>query len=144
MALIRWEPFREIDSLQREMNRLFESLSPDGERTGIAFAPPAELDETPDAFDLKLEVPGMEPNDLDIEVTAEAVRISGERRSETRSEEGGTTRTEFRYGKFSRVIPLPAKIQNTEVKADYKDGILKVHLPKADEEKHKVFKVSVS
>jgi HSP20 family protein len=76
-------------------------------------------------------------------VTAEAVAISGERKSETKTEENGMTRSEFRYGKFRRVIPLPTRIQNTNVVAEYKDGILNLTLPKAEEEKNKVVKVEL-
>jgi HSP20 family protein len=128
------------------MNRLFDSFSTDGspmERTNSAFVPLAEIEETTDAVHLKLEVPGMEAKDIDIQVTAEAVAISGERKSEIKTEEKGMTRTEFRYGKFRRVIPLPVRIQNTNVSADYKDGILTLTLPKAEEEKNKVVKVSL-
>jgi len=85
----------------------------------------------------------MTAEDLDIQVTADRVSINGERQEKTKTEAKGVTRTEFRYGHFQREIPLPARIQNTNVKADYKDGILKLTLPKAEEEKHKVVKVSV-
>lgn len=145
MALIRWEPFREIDSLQREMNRLFDTLTPaaDGRTNGIAFIPAAEMQETPEAIHLKLEVPGLEAKDLDVQVTAEAVAISGERRSENKTEENGMMRSEFRYGKFQRVIPLPGRVQNNQVQAEYKDGILQLTLPKAEEEKNRVVKVNL-
>jgi HSP20 family protein len=146
MALIRWEPFREIDTLQREMNRLFDSLTPttpNGENVGVAFIPPAEMHETPEAIHLKLEVPGMEPKNLDVQVTAEAIAISGDRKSETKTQEKGMTRTEFRYGQFRRVIPLPTRIQNDKVQAEYKNGILSLTLPKAEAEKNKVVKVNL-
>ncbi|HAJ61700.1 MAG TPA: molecular chaperone [Cyanobacteria bacterium UBA8543] len=146
MALIHWQPFREIDSLQREMNRLFDSLTPTEtgkENLGIAFIPPAELHETPEAFHLKLEIPGIEAKDLDVQVTAEAVSISGERKEETKTQEKGMTRSEFRYGQFRRVIPLSTRIQNDKVQAEYKDGVLNLTLPKAEEEKTKVFKVNL-
>ncbi len=146
MALIRWEPFREVDALQREMNRLFDSLSPTTstkENLGVAFIPAAEMHETPEEIQLKLEVPGMEAKDLDVQVTAEAVSISGERKSETKTEERGATRTEFRYGQFRRVIPLPVPIQNDKVKAEYKNGILNLILPKIEAEKTKVVKVNL-
>jgi HSP20 family protein len=145
MTLVRWQPFQEIDTLQRQMNRLFDELMPitrEG-RNGITFVPSAEMEETPDAIHLKLEIPGMNAKDLNIEVSAEAVSISGERKSETRSEEKGVTRTEFRYGKFQRVIPLSVRIQNDKVEAEYKDGILNLTLPKAEEEKSKVVKVNL-
>ncbi|NJK65288.1 MAG: Hsp20/alpha crystallin family protein [Microcoleus sp. SU_5_3] len=145
MALIRWEPLREMNSLQREMNRLFDSLTPEVDRgsNGVAFVPPAEIEETPDAIHLKLEIPGMESKDLDVQVTAEAVAISGERRSETKTEEKGMTRSEFRYGSFRRVIPLPARIQNDSVQAEYKNGVLNLNLPKAESEKTQVVKVQI-
>lgn len=146
MALVRWEPFREIDSLQQEMNRLFDSLTSTPtrrEKLDIAFIPAAEMHETPEAIHLKLELPGMDSKDLDVQVTAEAVSISGERREETRTDEKGVKRTEFRYGKFQRVIPLSTRIQNDKVQADYKNGILNLTLPKAEEEKTKVVKVNI-
>ncbi|MDY7013880.1 MAG: Hsp20/alpha crystallin family protein [Cyanobacteriota bacterium] len=145
-SLIPWEPFREVESLQQEMNRLFDSLAPT-RRTAAErfdFMPAAELHETEDAIELRLEAPGMEADDLDVSVSAEAVAISGERRSESRTEENGTTRSEFRYGKFQRVIPLPSRVQNDSVSAEYKNGILRLSLPKAESEKNKVVKVNVS
>ena len=151
MALVRWEPFREFEmepfrefgSLQREMNRLFDSLTTRTGNGGMAFVPAAELQETPEAVQLKLEIPGMEAKDLDVQVTAEAVAISGERKSETKMEEKGVTRSEFRYGSFRRVIPLPSRIQNDKVQAEYQNGVLTLTLPKAEEEKNKVVKVNI-
>lgn len=145
MALVRWEPFREIETLQRQMNRLFEDITPATREAGdgSAFIPPAEMDETPDAIHLKLEVPGMEAEDLDVQVSADSVAIRGERKTEMRTEEKGMTRTEFRYGTFQRVIPLPSRVQNNNTQAEYKNGILRLTLPKAEEEKNKVVKVNV-
>jgi HSP20 family protein len=85
----------------------------------------------------------MEAKDLDVHVTAEAVSISGERQSEMHSEDKGVTRSEFRYGQFRRVIPLPTPIQNDKVQADYKNGILSLILPKVEAEKTKVVKVNI-
>jgi HSP20 family protein len=148
MALIRWEPFREVEGLQKEMNRLFDHLVPanlgNGERMGLSFIPAAEMIETPEAIQLKLEIPGMEAADLNVEVTADTLTVNGERKSESKTEEKGFTRTEFRYGKFHRVIPLPVRVNNTNVTAEYKDGILNLTLPKAEEEKNKVVKVSIN
>ncbi len=147
MALVRWNPFQEIEALQRDMNELFDGLASrrmNGDRVGLSFVPAAEMNDTAEAIELKLEVPGLKPEDLDIQVTAEAVSISGERKSETKSEEGGVTRTEFRYGSFRRVIPLPSRVQNTNVTAEYKDGILHLNLPKAEEEKNRIVKVNVN
>jgi HSP20 family protein len=101
------------------------------------------MKETDDAIHLRLEVPGMEPNDLDVRVTAESVAISGERQSESKTEDGNWTRSEFRYGKFERVIPLPSRVENDQAQAEYKDGILNLTLPKAEDEKKKAVKVNV-
>ncbi|MBF2046560.1 MAG: Hsp20/alpha crystallin family protein [Leptolyngbya sp. IPPAS B-1204] len=144
MSLIRWQPFQEIEALQRDMNRLFDRLMiTNGSQNGSTFAPAAELEETADAIHLKLEIPGLDKKDIDVQVSADAVSIRGERKEETRTEEKGITRTEFRYGKFQRVIPLPARVENANVKAEYKNGVLQLTLPKAEEEKKKVVKVNV-
>ena len=149
MPLIRWQPLREIDEIQQEMNRFFDVLVPkesigNGERSLLNFVPSAELIDTPEAVNLKLEVPGIDPKDIDIEVTADSVSIRGERKIESMIEEKGVTRTEFRYGEFHRVIPLPVRIKNTDVKATYKDGILTLALPKVEEEQNRVVKVAIA
>lgn len=150
MALVHWEPFREIESMQREMNRLFEQmmmLPGDGGRdimaAGTTFVPPAEMHETQDRITLKMEIPGIEAKDLDVNVTAEAVAIAGERKSEIKNEERGMHRSEFRYGRFQRIIPLPARIQNDKVQAEFKNGVLCLTMPKAEEEKNKVVKINL-
>ncbi|MGK7917308.1 MAG: Hsp20/alpha crystallin family protein [Prochloraceae cyanobacterium] len=145
MAIIRYSPFREIDRLQRQMNRLFDDIAlPTWDKDyRFNLVPAAELSETEDAIHLKLEIPGMEASDLDVEVTKDSVSISGERKEETKTEEKGVTKSEFRYGKFHRIIPLPAQVENTNVKAQYKDGILTLNLPKAEAEKTKVVKVNL-
>jgi HSP20 family protein len=145
MALVRWEPFREINSLQREMNRLFDTLSPLREDSFNLdkFMPAAEINETDEAIDLKLELPGLQPEDIDIQVAADSISISGERKSETKTEENGVTRSEFHYGSFRRVVPLSSRIDNGSVEASYDNGILKLHMAKAPEERNKVVKVNV-
>ena len=106
--------------------------------------PAAEINETDEAIDLKVEIPGMQPEDIDVEVSANSVAIRGERKSETKSEKDGVTRSEFHYGSFQRVIPLPSRIQNTGVNAEYKDGILTLHMLKAEEERNRVVKVDIN
>lgn len=144
-GLERWEPFHELESLQQEMNRLFERLMPhgNGSSTAMVFIPSAEMEETPEEVHLKLEIPGLEAENLDVQVMEDAVSISGERKSETKTEEKGMVRSEFRYGKFERVIPLPAHVKNNQAKAEYKNGILNLTLPKAEEDKKKVVKIKI-
>ncbi|WP_310415467.1 Hsp20/alpha crystallin family protein [Chamaesiphon sp. OTE_8_metabat_110] len=154
MAIIQWRPFRDIthweslptiETIQEEMNRLFHQLSPSGNGDSelMAFMPSAELEDTPDAVHLKLEIPGLEAKDLDIQVSEHSVSISGERRSETKTEEKGAVRSEFRYGKFERIIPLPVQVKTDAAQAEYKNGILTLNLPKSEQEKKKVVKVEV-
>jgi HSP20 family protein len=154
MAIIQWRPFRDItrweslptiETLQEEMNRLFHQLSPngDGDSDLMAFMPSAELEDTPEAVQLKLELPGLEAKDLDIQVSEHSVAISGERKSETKTEEKGAVRSEFRYGKFERIIPLPVQVKTDAAQAEYKNGILTLNLPKVAQEQKKVVKVEV-
>ncbi|NEQ31681.1 MAG: Hsp20/alpha crystallin family protein [Leptolyngbya sp. SIO4C5] len=146
MSIVRLDPWREIDTLQRRMNRMFEdALAPASldDFSGFANIPAAELSETEEAVHLKLEIPGIDAKDLNVEVTADTVSVSGERKSEEKFESNGSMRTEFRYGKFQRSISLPTRIQNTAAKADYKDGILHLTLPKAEEERNKIVKVNI-
>ena len=145
MVLVRWIPWREIDTLERQISRLFaqDSAPTTRQENRVSLrSPAAEIKETSDAIHLKIEIPGMEAKDLDVQVTENTVSVSGERKYEP-NEENGVTRSEFRYGRFQRVIGLPARIQNTDVTAEYKDGILNLNLPKSSEEKNKVVKVKL-
>ena len=145
MSLVRYNPWGEMETLQRQMNRLFEDIAlPSwGEKAGLGFVPAAELAENDQAIQLKLELPGIKAEDLDVQVTKDAVIISGKRSEETKSSEEGWTRSEFRYGKFERTIGLPTEVDNTNVSAEYKDGILHLNLPKSEAEKNKVVKVNL-
>ncbi len=142
----RWEPFGEFEALRKEMDKLFEQFRLDrkDDGNGFGFIPSAEMDETDTEVHLKLEVPGMDADDLDIEVTDEAVAIKGERKSETKSEEEGRFRSEFHYGTFERLIPMPARIVKDQVAAEYKAGVLHLTIPKSQEEKPEAVKVKLA
>ena len=159
MTIVRLNPISltalgDMDTFHRQMNRLFDGLT-DGlasdlgfstalrERGIDTFTPNAELVETHETLVLKLELPGINPDELTVEVTAESVSVKGDRPSEETTLEKGINRSEFRYGSFHRIIPLPVPIQQTNVDADYKNGILSLTLPKVVEEKDKVVKVIV-
>ena len=145
MTLVRYSPLNTLDSLHRQINRLFEDDNLLGwkEANDVFFVPSAEISETEEAIHLNIEIPGIDAKNLDVQVTKDQVSISGERKTETKTEEKGYTRSEFRYGKFQRVIPLPRKVQNEAVQAEYKDGILRLAIPKAEEERNKVVKVNL-
>ena len=150
MPIVRWDPFREVMALQRDMNRLFDDLSMNNQQgsangsRSMGMMPLAEMEEQDGKIHLKLEVPGMNADDLDIRVMKEAVMISGERKRESTSEENGQKRSEFRYGSFSRTIPLPAPVDNGNVEAEYKHGILVLNLPKMEDNSNKAIKVSLN
>ncbi|MBE9241245.1 Hsp20/alpha crystallin family protein [Synechocystis salina] len=146
MSLILYNPLREMDSFQRQMNQLFDEVFVPSERHSDRqeFSPKAELTETEEAYVLKLELPGISPDNLDIQATRDAVTVSGDRQDTHSTEKDGVRRTEFHYGSFHRVIPVPGLIQNSEVKANYDAGILTLTLPKVEEAKNKVVKVQLS
>ncbi|WP_044170164.1 Hsp20/alpha crystallin family protein [Kamptonema formosum] len=143
MALIRWQPFREIETLRRQFDELFEELSGGRREYEMTWAPAVELQDTDDHLLLRAQIPGMEPKDLDIRVTRDAVYIAGEHRYENKVEEKGYFRSEFRYGKFERAIPLPVPVQNDRVGADYKNGILTLTLPKVQEAQRRVVRINL-
>ncbi|WP_088243139.1 Hsp20/alpha crystallin family protein [Calothrix rhizosoleniae] len=145
MTLVRYNPWKEIDILEHHFNSLLDDFLPREWKDFTRFSevPAAEISETDDAVYLKLEISGMEAKDLDIEATEDTITISGERKSESKTEEKGFTKSEFYYGKFHRVIPLPVSIQNNNVTAEYKDGILNLTLPKAHGKRQKIVKINL-
>ena len=144
MALVRYNPWRELNALQRQLDNIFDDvIVPTANRLDFPTFPAVELIENEDSFLLKVEVPGMNKSDLDVQATADSISLRGERIDKTKSDTQGDTRSEFRYGKFHRVISLPKKIQNANVTAEYKDGILHLTLPKKEDEKNKVVKVTL-
>lgn len=150
MAIIRWQPWQEFDLLRRQFDDLFDELAPVNrpmqKGNGHTWAPAIELKSTDDAIVLRAELPGINAENLDVQVARESVLISGEYKSETKTEdkEHQIHRSEFRYGSFHRVIPLPVAVQNDQVQADFKDGILNLTLPKVEAEKPKVVKVNLT
>ena len=143
MIVRYWQPLREVDTLRRQMDQLLDNLiESNGDRS--TWAPVVELKDAGDAFVLKAQLPGVTEKDLDIQVTKDTVKITGEHRNEHQNQENGYYRSEFRYGKFSRTVGLPIAVQNDQVHASYKDGILSLTLPKVVEAQNKVVKVTLS
>jgi len=145
MALVRWQsPFQEMETLRRQMDQIFGEMAGANREAQITWKPAIELKDTEENLILRAEIPGVEGKDLDIQVTREAVAISGEHRYEKKAEDKGYIRSEFRYGKFQRVIALPVAVQNEQVQAQFKDGILTLTLPKVTAARHKVVKVNLA
>lgn len=141
-----WQPMRELAHFQEQMNQLFDQFMPEQKDRLASFdySPAIEVEETDTELILKLETPGMEAKDLNVEVTDNTVTIQGERQVESKTEEKNTIRSEFQYGKFERMVQLPTHVDNNAAKAEYQDGILKLVLPKVESEAKRSVKVEIT
>jgi HSP20 family protein len=134
---LAWPTFGRLAGLQDELERLFESPL-------TAWAPVLDVHEHADKFDIRVELPGLKREDINVALQDGALVISGERKSEKVEEGTEVHRQERFYGKFQRSLTLPAPVAADKVKAQYKDGILTVTLPKSQEAKPKQIDVSVN
>jgi HSP20 family protein len=138
-----------IAALQREMNRVFEGFWGRAERPFGAFpalgeaAPRSDVVETDTGVEITVELPGLDEKDLDVSVTDDAVTIKGEKKIERKEEKKGYYISERSYGSVYRSIPLPAGVDSDKAEANFKNGVLTVHLPQSAEAKAKVKKVTV-
>lgn len=143
MAIVRFNPLYEINSLHRQMNRLLDEITAWDDTRNSFLKPAVELLDNNDSLMLKVLVPGIDKKDLDVSVTRDSVKVSGEYHRQEENKDPGYYISEFNYGKFERTINLPLPIKNDQVKAEYNDGVLTLILPKLEDEKNKVFKVSL-
>ncbi|MBE9222786.1 Hsp20/alpha crystallin family protein [Cyanobacterium stanieri LEGE 03274] len=144
MSLVRFYPLSDVNGLHRQMNRLFDELSNTWEQVPTIGNIPLELFDNGDTLVLKAVLPGVNKDDIDISVSRQNLKIAGEYHQNVAEKENNYFISEFNYGKFERTINLPFPIKNTEVVADYNDGILTLTLPKVEEVKNKVVKVSLN
>src|SRR5579863_7598685 len=142
----RWEPFRNLSSLQEQVNRLFDSSFKGNadNSTFTTWAPPVDIYETENELVLKADLPDVTEKDLDIRVENNMLTIRGERKFEQKVNEDNYLRIERTYGSFSRSFSLPNTVNTEAIKADYKNGVLTVQLPKRAESKPKQVKVNVT
>jgi HSP20 family protein len=148
MAIVKWEPFRDLMTAQRDFDRLFrEAFSPvfgETELSTRAWAPPVDIYETDNDIVLKAELPGVDPKDVEIRVEDNNLYLKGERKFEKEVKEENYHRVERSYGSFSRSFSLPNSISADKVKAEYKDGLLTLTMPKREEAKPKTIKIDVA
>jgi HSP20 family protein len=144
--LTPWKPF-EFDKLRREMDRLWDSffegrpgrrIREEGE-----WLPSIDVSETKSDFVVKAELPGMEAKDIEISLNEGLLTIKGEKKQEIEEKEEGYHLIERSYGSFTRSIRLPKEVQSDKINASYKNGVLKVILPKSEEAKKKEIKIKV-
>jgi HSP20 family protein len=149
MALIRWEPAREVASLQQEMNRLFSSFFDTpaaGAGNGEAvrrWVPAMDLVETDDSFVLKADLPGLDENDVKIEVEDGVLTVSGERKAEHEEKREGYYRVERAFGSFRRALSLPEGVDPEAVSADFHKGVLAIRIPKPEDRKPRKVAIKV-
>jgi len=141
-----WAPLDRLASLRDEMDRIFDFAWPTRD-SGLfsGWSPTLDVHDEKDHFVVQVELPGMKKEAISLTLHDGALTVSGERKQEREpSDEGQTFRSERFFGKFQRSVTLPAAVDAGNVKATYKDGILSVHLPKAEEAKPKQIAVNVS
>ena len=150
MAIVRWEPFRDLMSLQERMNRLFDEQAR-ASRTGTAdewalggsWAPAVDIYEQDGNIVMKAELPGIDPKAVDIRLENNTLTLRGERKLDKEVNEDNYHRVERSYGSFSRSFTLPTVVDQGNIKAEYKDGVLKLTLPKREEAKPRQIQVNV-
>jgi HSP20 family protein len=153
-TLNRWDPFRELTTLQDRVNRLFHDAwgpisgvpaTRGGEESllGGSFAPPVDVYEDEQQIVLKMEVPGIDQKDIDIQIENNVLTIRGERKLEKEEKEENFQRIERRYGSFTRAFTLPTSVDPEKVSAEYVNGLLKISLAKREEAKPKQIKVAI-
>jgi HSP20 family protein len=151
MALIRWEPVRELQTMQSEMNRLFntffDSPSTGGTTGGPAprrrWIPAMDVVETDDHFVLRADLPGMSESDVNIEVDDNVLTVSGERKSEHEQRNAGYYRFERASGSFSRSLTLPKGVDADGIQASFDNGVLEVSIPKPEQPKPRKVQITL-
>jgi HSP20 family protein len=145
-SVSRFEPFRDLADVQQEMNRLFDSFFgrpatvSAGERMWV---PVCDMYETKDDLHVAFELPGVREKDINLNITGDRLTLKGERKWEKDLADDGYHRLERVYGKFERTVPLPVPVQADKAKATYRDGVLEITLPKAEEVKPKQVKIDI-
>jgi HSP20 family protein len=141
MALVRWEPVRELSSLQSEMNRLFNTFfdtpTAGGNGTGAVrrWVPSMDLVETEDSFVLRADLPGLTEGDVSIELEDNVLTVAGERKAEHEDKKEGFYRMERSFGQFRRSLTLPEGVDADKIAATFDKGVLEVRIPKPEERK---------
>src|SRR5947208_8358712 len=146
MTLIRWEPTRELSSLQSDVNRLFNAFFDTPVSGGTAlrrWVPAMDLVETEDHFVLRADLPGLSEEDVAIELEDRVLTLSGERRAEHEERQDGYHRVERATGSFSRSLTLPEGVDADAIEAAFDKGVLEVRIPKPEERKPKKVAISV-
>ena len=142
MTIARFTPLTDVVSLREAMDRLFEDsfIRPNGQQLAV----PVDLWETKDAYHLQADLPGLSPDDIEINVTPDTVTISGETKPGTDVTNEGWLRQERLFGKFKRSFTVPMQIDPSKVEAKFTNGVLELVLPKAENQKPRTIKINAT
>jgi HSP20 family protein len=147
MAITRWRPFRDVVSIQDEMNKLFDDFFGRPiirtEWSEGVWNPSVDVSEDKDNVIIKAEMPGMNKDDVKISIQDGVLTLKGEKRQEKEEKDKNYHRIERNYGSFCRSFQLPTSVKSDKVKASYKDGVLSIALPKTEEVKPKEIPISI-
>ncbi len=147
-ALMRWDPFRELEEMSDRLNRMFArpATRTNGKETMVVadWTPTVDISETDGEYQIKAEIPDVKKEDVKVTLEDGVLTIQGERKQEKEEKGKKYHRIERSYGSFVRSFSLPDVIDEEKVKAEFKDGVLSLHLPKSEKAKPKAIEVQVS
>jgi HSP20 family protein len=145
MAVVKWDPFRDLNLIQDRMNRLFDDAGRtwrnDEPAATTTWSPAVDIFETEGEIVVKAEVPGMDRKDITLNLERNVLTLKGERRFEKETKDENYHRIERSYGGFSRTFQIPATVDEEKIHAEYKEGVLKIVLPKKEQAKPKQIRI---
>ncbi len=146
MAVIRWDPFRDLNTLQERMNLLFEDANrgwrAEEPSSTTSWSPAVDIYETESEIIVQAELPGMERKEIELSLENNVLTLKGDRRFEKEGKDENYHRIERSYGSFTRAFSIPAMVNEEEIKADYKEGVLAILLPKKERARSKQIEIS--
>jgi len=149
MALIRWEPAAELNTIQNEMNRLFNTFFDQPGQTGRGngtmrrWLPPMDLVETTDRYVLRADLPGLSDGDVNVQLEDNVLTLSGERKAEHDGQQEGYYRLERAFGAFSRSLTLPDGVDPDAIEAHFDRGVLEIRIPKPEQRKPRTVQITL-
>lgn len=146
MAIVRWDPFRDMAQISDRLNRMFadESLRTFRDDAYGAWIPPVDILEKGENLIIRAELPGVQKDEIDVRIENGILSLRGERKRESEGEEDGAYRLERVYGSFSRSFALPTTVDSSRVAATFKEGVLEISIPKSEEAKPKRVKIEAA
>ncbi|MEO1094032.1 MAG: Hsp20/alpha crystallin family protein [Cyanobacteria bacterium J06638_28] len=143
MMVRYWSPFQEMETLRRQLDQVFDEVTNVADSAPTRWVPAMRLIEAGDTYVLTVQLPGVNAEDVDVQVTRETVEIKGDRKATENAEGTRTLYDNIRYGTFHRVVNLPEAVQNDSVTADFHQGLLTLTLPKVEEARNQVVKINL-